>query len=80
MHHSFYNSFEIGRRTYFFFMIYPLECINDYDCPNGGKNYICNDNTCECVPGSILLGYSCVGMMPFFISPETIIYSPGTIF
>ena len=46
-------------------LILLSECLENYDCPNGGENYICKDNVCECVPGSILLGDSCVGMSSF---------------
>ena len=40
------------------------ECNNQTDCPNGGKNYICFDNSCQCP--LVLDGDNCVGMLEFY--------------
>ena len=42
---------------------FASECIVPSDCPNGGTNYKCNANKCECAPGLVLDGDSCVGML-----------------
>ena len=44
------------------FLIFSSECIQDSDCPNGGQNYVCNINVCNCKSGFVLDGDSCVGM------------------
>ena len=42
-----------------------LECITSTDCPNGGINFKCNGNKCECPSPNVLQGDKCVGMFPF---------------
>ena len=44
-------------------MIFFPECIASTDCPDGGKNYICNANNCECPIPKLLHGDKCVGML-----------------
>ena len=39
------------------------ECIAPTDCPNGGSDYQCNGNLCECQRPLVLLGNKCVGML-----------------
>ena len=42
------------------------ECITHTDCPNGGKNYECNANECDCPSPKFLDdNKNCVGMLPF---------------
>ena len=40
-----------------------LECIAPTDCPNGGSNYQCNGNLCECPSPFVLSGNKCVGKL-----------------
>ena len=41
------------------------ECLSPSDCPNGGTNYQCNANMCECPFPMVLDGDNCVGTSPF---------------
>jgi len=41
------------------------QCTIASDCPNGGKNYRCKDNVCECPSNLIEFDDNCVGMLPF---------------
>ena len=50
--------------TIWLFMFFSfLECITATDCPNGGTNFLCNANTCECKSPNILVGDKCVGKL-----------------
>ena len=42
-----------------------LECITPSDCPDGGTNFQCNANLCECTYPMALDGDKCVGMLTF---------------
>ena len=44
-------------------LIFFSECITNTDCPDGGDNYLCNANRCECPCPKILSGDKCVGML-----------------
>ena len=46
-------------------MIFFPECKTSTDCPDGGKNYICTNNSCECPIPKLLDGHKCVGMLTF---------------
>ena len=39
------------------------ECVEPKDCPNGGTNYKCNANLCECPSPLFLDNGNCVGML-----------------
>ena len=41
------------------------ECIKHTDCPDGGSNYVCNANKCECPHPKVLDNDDCVGMLLF---------------
>ena len=43
-------------------VIFFTECITATDCPDGGNNYACNANNCECPFPKLLDGDKCVGM------------------
>ena len=43
--------------------VFPLECKDHLDCPNGGDNYECVANECKCAPGYLLDGDDCLGML-----------------
>ena len=43
-----------------------LECTVSSDCPNGGTNYQCNSNLCECPPQFVVDGDKCGGILPFY--------------
>ena len=45
--------------TYSYFLNFLSECIQSSDCPNGGQNYECNSNVCECASGFTLNGDVC---------------------
>ena len=47
------------------YMVFFPECKTSTDCPDGGKNYICNNNSCECPIPKLLDGDKCVGMLSF---------------
>ena len=40
-----------------------LDCAKSTDCPNGGQNFQCINNICECSIGFRLDGDSCKGML-----------------
>ena len=46
-------------------MILFLECITSIDCPDGGINFVCTANKCECQSPKMLNGDKCVGMLKF---------------
>ena len=41
------------------------QCTTSSDCPDGGKNYRCKDNLCECPSNLFEDNDLCVGMLPF---------------
>ena len=43
------------------FVSFLSECIAHTDCPNGGSNYKCIANTCECLSPNLLDGNKCIG-------------------
>ena len=66
----FYNYIECHKEQwgYMFNPSYPitfLECIVSSDCPNGGTNYQCNSNLCECPPQFVVDDDKCGGILPF---------------
>ena len=50
---------------YLKFMTFLSECIAATDCPNGGTNFLCSANICECLSPNVLHGEKCVGMLTF---------------
>ena len=50
------------------FMTLFSECITSMDCPDGGKNFICAANKCECPNPKFLSGDKCVGTLKFNMS------------
>ena len=36
------------------FFCLPSECTQTSDCPNGGHNFECNNNICECGAGFMI--------------------------
>ena len=49
-----------------FFLV--SECITQPDCPNGGTNYQCKSNLCQCLSPFYLDGIKCVaGMLLIYI-------------
>ena len=55
----------LSQRTWNFFS----ECITPSDCPNGGKDFVCNANKCECPSPKVLDGDKCVGKLHHDIKP-----------
>ena len=51
------------------FIIFFSECITPSDCPNGGKDFVCNANKCECQSPKVLDGDKCVGKLHHDIKP-----------
>ena len=47
-------------------MSFLTECVAPEDCPNGGKNFQCVSNECECPSPFVLDGNKCVGMVKRF--------------
>ena len=46
-----------------YFLTFFSECAQASDCPNGGTNYECNSNVCQCAPNFVEDGDACVGML-----------------
>ena len=44
-------------------MSFLTECVAPEDCPNGGMNFKCIANECECPNPFVLDGNKCVGMV-----------------
>ena len=44
-------------------MSFLTECVVPEDCPNGGINFKCIANECECPNPFVLDGNKCVGMV-----------------
>ena len=44
-------------------MSFLTECVAPEDCPNGGINFKCIANECECPNPFVLDGNKCVGMV-----------------
>ena len=39
------------------------ECLTPSDCPNGGNNFVCHANKCECQSPKFLEADKCVGKL-----------------
>ena len=48
----------------FTYLYFVSECTEKSECPNGGKNFECNFNVCECATGFVRDDDFCVGMLP----------------
>ena len=44
------------------------ECVTSTDCHDGGMNFKCTDNKCECPIPWVLDGQKCVGTLVFEIN------------
>ena len=68
---GFFELFTFSNRIYDFqhnvlvHFVLLSECLTPSDCPNGGKNFVCHANKCECQSPKVMDGNKCVGMLPF---------------
>ena len=66
---GFFELFTFSNRIYDFqhnvlvHFVLLSECLTPSDCPNGGNNFVCHANKCECQSPKFLVADKCVGKL-----------------